>query len=228
MFQVFRRSTVVYASIASIITRNVTFASPTTFQTLRQALVIPVKGGKEVPNVSMKAEELWEDNEVTVIYVLRRPGWVLCREEGSDLHALKKSGALGNAVMIGIIKEVAPVKFAPTDAKLGVDEFNTVYFPYPLYRDVDLAFYKALGKRNIIHDFPSWNPFTIYKQYKALTARANKKKIYGNLLGEGMVAGGVLVISKDKGVTYVYREVINHPVPVDEIKEAVRLCFEKH
>jgi hypothetical protein len=147
----------------------------------------------------------------------------LCREEGTDLAALHKSGAIGNARMVGIIKEVAPVKTAATDKELGVSDFNTGYFPYPLYRDINLSFYDALGKRSILGVIP-WNPFKLYEAIQITKARTKEKGIKGNMNGEGLVSGGVLVVSRDEGVVYVYKEIIGQPVPVEDIKAAVLAC----
>lgn len=128
--------------------------------------------------------------------------------------------------MVGIIKEVAPVKGAATDKELGVSDFNTQYFPYPLYRDINLSFYTALGQRSILGVIP-WNPFKLYEAIQKMKSRMKEKNIKGNMNGEGLVSGGVIVVSKDVGVVYVYKEIIGQPVPVDDIKAAVLACSNK-
>ena len=75
--------------------------------------------------------------------------------------------------MVGIIKEVSP----DDDDSLGVKEFHDKYFPYDLYRDEDLAFYKFLGKRSIFSLF-SWNPFT-WGSIFSMSGRPGAKGITG-------------------------------------------------
>jgi hypothetical protein len=63
-----------------------------------------------------------------------------------------------------LIKQVAPVKRAQTDAELGVQEFADTYFSAgEVYHDKDLVFVKALGSRSWLKGLGSWNPITIYK-----------------------------------------------------------------
>lgn len=102
--------------------------------------------------------------------------------------------------------------------KLGLKEFQQKYFTEPVYQDPEMAFYKAMGKRKIYSLF-SWNPFTWWSALSALGER--HKGIDGNLNGEGIVLGGVLVVSREKGVVYQYNEVTGEPIPVGDIVDAV-------
>mmetsp|Transcript_63093 Transcript_63093/g.150397 ORF Transcript_63093/g.150397 Transcript_63093/m.150397 type:complete len:146 (-) Transcript_63093:99-536(-) len=113
---------------------------------------------------------------------------------------------LSSVPLVGIIKEVAPTKTADTDEKLGVAEFQKKYFSDPLYLDEENNFYKALGSRKL--SLPSWNPFKLWSGWKKLTARLKSKpEIEGNMVGEGLVQGGVLVIGPGSmGVVHTYLE----------------------
>mmetsp|Transcript_63930 Transcript_63930/g.169201 ORF Transcript_63930/g.169201 Transcript_63930/m.169201 type:complete len:147 (-) Transcript_63930:405-845(-) len=108
--------------------------------------------------------------------------------------------------LVGIIKEVAPSGKIMTDEKLGVGEFQNKYFGgNTLYLDEELQFYKALGGRRI--SLPSWSPCALWKVYKEVSGRMAQKQISGNLAGEGLTLGGVLVIgSGDQGILYEYLE----------------------
>ena len=102
---------------------------------------------------------------------------------------------------------------------LGTAAFQEKFFPYPIYQDIGLEFYDAMGKRKLTSLF-SWNPL---KWYGLLSRMAERYKgVEGNLNGEGIVLGGVLVVSREKGVLYQYNEVTGDPIPVDDIAEAVR------
>lgn len=43
-----------------------------------------------------------------------------------------------------------------------------------------------------------------------------------NLKGEGTKLGGVLVVSRSRGVVYQYQEMTGDLLPVDQIEQAVR------
>lgn len=136
---------------------------------------------------------------------------------------MKKEGSLGNADLIGIIKEVAPCSGAKTDEELGVGEFQSKYFDYPLYIDEELGFYKYLGSRSLLKDVTfSWNPFTLYNSFKEVGARTSSKKVEGNYKGEGLTLGGILVYSPTKGVVFEYKEVTGSPIPKEEIEAAIK------
>jgi hypothetical protein len=63
----------------------------------------------------------------------------------------------------------------------------------------------------------SWNPFTLWSNWKTLGARLSSKKIEGNYKGEGLTLGGIIVYSPDKGVVYSYKEVTGSEIPSQEI-----------
>jgi hypothetical protein len=148
----------------------------------------------------------------------------LCREEGLALSTLHKSGSLGNAKLYGIIKEVAPVKGALTDEELGVGEFQSKYFPHDLYRDADQQFYNLLGSRNLFTDnsIPSWNPFSIYSSYQNLKARLRSKSLKGNMAGEGIRLGGIIIAAPGRDIVYTYLEKTGQEIPENEIVEACK------
>jgi hypothetical protein len=117
--------------------------------------------------------------------------------------------------VFGIIKEVSP---DPEDS-FGTQEFQENFFPYEIFRDDKLQFYKFLGKRSLF-SLMSWNPFT-WGSVLSMSSRTDEKGIPGNLKGEGTKLGGVLVVSKTKGVVYQYLEMTGDLLPVEEIQKAV-------
>ena len=67
----------------------------------------------------------------------------------------------------------------------------------------------------------SWNPIKIFRGMRNIYRRLAKKNISGNLKGEGLVQGGIILFDKT-GARYAYREDTGAEVPVDDIIAAVR------
>jgi hypothetical protein len=136
---------------------------------------------------------------------------------------MQKSGLLKGATLIGLVKEVAPCSTAKTDEELGVAEFQSKYFPFPLYLDQTKGFYSALGDRKITGLQGSWNPFEVWKGLKSIGTRIKEKGLEGNFRGEGLVLGGIVVIDTAKSVVkFTYCEETGKEIPRDEIAAAVR------
>jgi len=90
-----------------------------------------------------------------------------------------------------------------------------------LYFDDDLVFFRALGdgklrKKNIVTAF--LNPFsTMYKRYGKID-EATKKN--ANLIGEGLIMGGLFVANKS-AVVYQHKEKdFGTVAPIEEILKA--------
>lgn len=115
--------------------------------------------------------------------------------------------------MFGVIKETG------VDDE-GLAEFNQKSFPFPLYRDADRAFYEALGNRKL--SLP-WNPISMVKGMfflRNVSKRVSEKNIEGNLTGEGLTKGGVILFGKDGKQKYAYPEETFSEMPVDDILAA--------
>lgn len=54
-----------------------------------------------------------------------------------------------------------------------------------------------------------------------MTARLNEKGLEGNLKGEGMVKGGIIIFDKNGAAKYAYTEETGTPLPIDDIKAAL-------
>lgn len=140
---------------------------------------------------------------------------MLCREEGlalSDLAA-HPDQLLAGFGLFGTIKETN------VDDK-GLEDF-TGFFPHPLYKDVNLDFYNALGNRKL--KLP-WNPWTIFKGLfwiRSIQSRLKAKNIEGNLVGEGLTKGGVIIFGKDRLPKYAYAEETGEELPLADILAAV-------
>ena len=114
--------------------------------------------------------------------------------------------------MWGIVKETNV-----DDA--GLAEFHDDYFSFPLYRDVNLAVYQAMGNRRL--KLNTWNPIRWVRGYREMTARLKQKNISGNLKGEGMVQGGVLVFDKQGELRYAYNEETGSELNMEDMQDAI-------
>jgi len=119
--------------------------------------------------------------------------------------------------LFGVIKETG------VDDE-GLAEFSK-HYPFPLYRDQNLQFYEALGKRQL--KLTTWNPLRLWKGYRDMTQRLKEKDLAGNLVGEGLVQGGVIIFGNDGQPRYSYLEETGSEIPVDDIVAAVRAVKEE-
>lgn len=130
------------------------------------------------------------------------------------------------------IPAVAILKEAETDAtlaeekkNLGTADFASEHFTCgPCFVDDERTFWDELG--NNIIDFKLGrlfrNPLGVWRDLKAVGARLKEKgDIQGNLVGEGAIRGGILVISPQSEVLYRYDEETGQEIPAAEIAAAV-------
>mmetsp|Transcript_54525 Transcript_54525/g.151258 ORF Transcript_54525/g.151258 Transcript_54525/m.151258 type:complete len:157 (-) Transcript_54525:107-577(-) len=144
------------------------------------------------------------------------------------------SGAQGQVPFFAVVREVAPNKRVKEDAGpkgLGLGEFQTKYFGgNPVYWDEDQLFVKEMGNRGIKFNFkaPWWQPWAIWGEIQEGLKKLKDKGVEGNMVGDGLIQGGVLCIGPgDQGVTYAHFEE-NDPdvgMPADAIVNGVG-CFK--
>jgi len=152
----------------------------------------------------------------SVCFVVRRPGWILCREQGKSLTDLKLAAdsPLDGFELFGTVKEVG------VDDE-GLTEFYKKYFPFPLYKDDNMVFYNDFyGKRKM--KFTTYNPYRLYQGYKTMMSRIREKGgLKGNMTGEGLVQGGIIIFGKDGKPKYAYEEETGKDIPKDDIIAAI-------
>lgn len=136
----------------------------------------------------------------------------MCREHGQQLSEL--AAQTSDFGFWGTVKETG------VDDE-GLSEFYHSYYKFPLYRDVGLETYAAFGNKSVMSSVSTWNPFKIYRGYKEMKQRLEKKKIEGNLKGEGVTKGGVFVLNTDGEVVYALEEETGSPLEMEEIEAAM-------
>lgn len=162
----------------------------------------------------IKASSLWSPTGA-VVFVVRRPGCILCREEAMDLSTkllpqLKASG------------KPAPKLVAVVDETTSVDGFLEAFAEKggetQTYLDEARGFKLALGDRWLGIQgllYPS-----VWKNGKR--AQTKYPELEGDLKGEGRRLGGLLVVDKKGEVQYSYLEkVFGDHAPMEEVLAAV-------
>lgn len=150
---------------------------------------------------------------------------MLCREEAQDL-----CGALAAAStplpVIGVVKEAEAEPPVEEGKELGVEEFASKYFCGPLYQcGPEREIYAALGNAPIFTlgglGKALINPFGVRRQLKEMGKRLEAKKVEGNMRGDGLTKGGVLVIAPDSSVRHVFYEDPGNGIPAEELAAIV-------
>lgn len=146
--------------------------------------------------------------------------------------ALKEAGV--SVPVVGVVKEVEKEEIKEGEELLGLVDFQDTYFCGPLYQDTERAFYEALGNKPIF----GWgtlgqalrNPLKVRRELKEMDARFKDKGIEGNMVGDGLVKGGVLVVDPTDEVVHVFPEDPGNGIPAEaaaEIVAAVRSMQQK-
>ena len=78
-----------------------------------------------------------------------------------------------------------------------------------------------MGSRKI--GLKSWNPFKLFRGFRELSKRLKRKKISGNMKGDGIVQGGIIIFNNKGQARYAYREETGSEVPIDDIIAAVKM-----
>lgn len=110
--------------------------------------------------------------------------------------------------------------------EIGVDDeglsvFYNDHFKYPLFKDNGLVFYNDFfGKRKLW--LTTYNPLKLYSGYKDMTNRLKEKKLEGNMVGEGIVQGGVIIFDKNGLAKYAYEEETGKELNMDDIVAALK------
>jgi hypothetical protein len=110
--------------------------------------------------------------------------------------------------LFGVIKETGV-------DDVGLAEFSE-FFPYPLYRDEKIAFYKALGDHKLSLLGMLGSTFSLFSSHR----RIKDKAITGNMTGEGIRKGGVIIFDKKGAPQYAYEEDFPNEVPLEDILAA--------
>ena len=112
------------------------------------------------------------------------------------------------------------------DKMLGVAEFEEQYFCGPLYlSDEDRTLYQHLGNQPIFTlgtlARALLNPFKARREMKEMGERMKARKIEGNMVGDGLVKGGVLCIAPSGEIKHTFYEDPGNGIPSEELAAIV-------
>jgi len=159
----------------------------------------------------------------------------LCREEGLTLSTLAAASTASSSEkdadendgdsnnnnklqgfnLFGVVKEIE------VDDE-GLLEFYNNYYKYPLYLDVDKMFFdKVLGNRKL--GLTTWNPLRLWRGFKDIGKRMKDKNIEGNMIGEGLVQGGIIIFDKDGQPRAIYKEETGSELPINDIIDSLEV-----
>ena len=149
----------------------------------------------------------------------------MCREQGQQLTDLatkdsQNADLMKGFEMFGLVKEIG------VDDE-GLTEFYKNSFPFPLYKDDGLVFYNEFyGMRKL--KLTTWNPLRLYRGFKEMNTRLKEKNLEGNLTGEGLVQGGIIIFDNSGKAKYAYEEETGKEVPIDDIVAALKAVSGKN
>jgi len=146
---------------------------------------------------------------------------VLCREEASDLCAALAAAADPVSLPVfAVVKETEAAEPVEADKLLGLEEFENKYFCGPLYHDEERVFWEALGNQPIFTlgglGKALLNPLKVRRDLKAMGERMKAKGLEGNMMGDGLAKGGIMVIAPDGEIKFTYYEDPGKGVPLEE------------
>ena len=125
--------------------------------------------------------------------------------------------------VFAVVKEVeAPEEDdVPAEKMLGLADFEEQYFCGGLYHDAERVFWTALGNKPIF-TFGTIgkaliNPLKARREMKAMGERMKAKSVEGNMVGDGLAKGGILVVAPGGDVKHVFYEDPGQGVPADEV-----------
>jgi len=156
----------------------------------------------------------------TIVDIIRRPGWPLCRAEARELSdlvpQLRNEGR--SVSLIGIVHE--------THINDGADVYELAkeYFPNgTLYLDKSRQSFYAINP-DAKTGKGSWMKLTELFSLASIRAglAASKNNVKGNLKGEGRLYGGMFVSGPDKEILYFQKEVLGVYADRQKVLSALR------
>lgn len=137
-----------------------------------------------VTGEAVELRSLWREH-ACVVAGLRRFGCVVCRWIAQDLSSLAGLLDQHGVRLVGVGPEA-----------LGLQEFlDGDYFAGELYLDESKQLYKELGFKR--YNSLSILPAALGKPVRDVAAKAKAVGIQGNLSGDLLQSGGLLVVSKE-------------------------------
>ncbi|KAM4871864.1 prostamide/prostaglandin F synthase isoform 1-T1 [Thomomys bottae] len=168
-----------------------------------------------VSGEAVELRSLWQE-QACVVAVLRRFGCVLCRWIARDLSSLRGALEQHGVRLVGVGPEAR-----------GLQEFlDGRFFSGELYLDEGKQLYKELGFKR--YNSLSILPAALGKPSRDVAAKAKAVGIQGNLSGDLLQSGGLLVVSKggDKVLLHFIQKSPGDYAPQESILQALGISAE--
>lgn len=128
---------------------------------------------------------LWsKDNKPVLIYAVRRPGCLLCRDNAASIWAKKDDFEKLGVTLAAVVHQALPAEIAA---------FQPQYWGGPLYLDAEKALYHALGDGTV--RTAGLSGLLNLGVWKRILAAKNRLGDGGNTVGDSSVLGGVLLVT---------------------------------
>uniref|UniRef100_A0A2R8ZQV1 Prostamide/prostaglandin F synthase n=1 Tax=Pan paniscus TaxID=9597 RepID=A0A2R8ZQV1_PANPA len=170
---------------------------------------------KQLTPPAVELRSLWRER-ACVVAGLRRFGCVVCRWIAQDLSSLAGLLDQHGVRLVGVGPEA-----------LGLQEFlDGDYFEGELYLDESKQLYKELGFKR--YNSLSILPAALGKPVRDVAAKAKAVGIQGNLSGDLLQSGGLLVVSKggDKVLLHFVQKSPGDYVPKEHILQVLGISAE--
>ncbi|ELR61335.1 hypothetical protein M91_10893, partial [Bos mutus] len=184
-----------------------------------------------VTGEAVELRNLWQE-QACVVAGLRRFGCMVCRWIARDLSNLKGLLDQHGVRLVGVGPEA-----------LGLQEFlDGGYFAGELYLDESKQFYKELGFKRLWcrvrtcmsqlclgrYNSLSILPAALGKPVREVAAKAKAVGIQGNLSGDLLQSGGLLVVAKggDKVLLHFVQKSPGDYAPLESILQALGISAE--
>nr|XP_004657774.1 prostamide/prostaglandin F synthase isoform X2 [Jaculus jaculus] len=170
-----------------------------------------------VTGEAVELRTLWQD-QACVVAGLRRFGCMVCRWIARDVSNLRDLLDQHGVRLVGVGPET-----------VGLQEFlDGGYFSGELYLDESKQFYKELGFKR--YNSLSILPAALGKPVRDLAAKAKAVGIHGNLSGDLLQSGGMLVVSKggEKVLLHFVQKSPGDYVPQENILQSLGISAEVH
>ncbi|XP_037684649.1 prostamide/prostaglandin F synthase isoform X2 [Choloepus didactylus] len=168
-----------------------------------------------VTGEAVELRSLWQER-ACVVAGLRRFGCLVCRWIARDLSGLQGLLEQHGVRLVGVGPEA-----------LGLQEFlEGGYFSGELYLDESKRFYKELGFKR--YNSLSILPAALGKPVRDVAAKAKAAGLQGNLSGDLLQSGGLLVVSKggEKVLLHFVQKSPGDYIPQESILQALGISAE--
>ncbi|XP_036601359.1 prostamide/prostaglandin F synthase [Trichosurus vulpecula] len=164
---------------------------------------------------AVELRSLWQEH-TCVVLGLRRFGCMVCRWIAQDLSSIKDLLDQHEVRLVGIAPET-----------LGLQEFQEGnYFKGELYLDESKQSYKELGFKR--YNSLSIIPAALGKPVRDVAAKAKAIGIHGNLSGDLLQSGGMLIVSKggDKVLLHFIQSSPGDYVPLETVLQTLGISAD--